>query len=137
MIIFLPMTMMRLLAAAIAIWGTSSGAEIKVSSLHPLLGDMARKIGGEHVEVVDLLKPNGNLHTFEPAAKDIAQAKGSVLVLASGKKLEPYLDSLKDSLKNSTPPCTILELGEKIPDAVVSDSGEEAHAHAHDPNDGD
>ena len=40
---------------------------LKIATLHPILGDMARAIGGSHVQVADLLRPNGNLHSFEPA----------------------------------------------------------------------
>lgn len=109
------------------------GAEFKIAALHPLLGDMARQIGGNHVEVADLLKPNGNLHTFEPTSQDIARAAGSRLILASGKNLEPYLPSLQDSFKNSNPPCLLLDLGEKIPDVAAADEGEaDAHNHDHD-----
>ena len=37
---------------------------LKIAALHPILGDMARAIGGSHVQVADLLRPNGNLHSF-------------------------------------------------------------------------
>lgn len=122
------MIFMRLITAVLLATGLSMAAEFKVAALHPLLGDMARRIGGGHVEVVDLLKPNGNLHTFEPSSKDVAAAAGSRLILASGKNLEPYLDSLEDSFKNSTPPCSVLDLGAKIPDVPAS---EHHHDHEH------
>lgn len=49
---------------------------LKIAALHPILGDMARAIGGSHVQVADLLRPNGNLHSFEPAPQDIAARPG-------------------------------------------------------------
>lgn len=58
---------------------------LKIAALHPVLGDMARAIGGSRVQVADLLRPNGNLHSFEPAPQDIAAAGRARLVLASGK----------------------------------------------------
>ena len=30
---------------------------LKIATLHPILGDMARAIGGSHVQVADLLRP--------------------------------------------------------------------------------
>ena len=42
---------------------------LKIAALHPVLGDMARSIGGSRVQVADLLRPNGNLHSFEPDRK--------------------------------------------------------------------
>ena len=95
---------------------------LKIAALHPILGDMARAIGGSHVQVADLLRPNGNLHSFEPAPQDIAAAGQARLVLASGKNLEPYLPKLKDAL------------------GVAADTADHDHGHdgdccAHGPND--
>ena len=81
---------------------------LKIATLHPILGDMARAIGGSHVQVADLLRPNGNLHSFEPAPQDIAAAGQARLVLASGKNLEPYLPKLKDALGGrAQKPCSL------------------------------
>ncbi|MEG1507392.1 MAG: metal ABC transporter substrate-binding protein [Akkermansia sp.] len=122
-----------------------SHAEVKLTALHPILGNMARQIGGDKVLVVDLLKANGNLHTFEPSPKEIATAAGSKLVLASGKQMEPYLDSLRDTLSSGSNDCSILELGANIPDVPSSqheENKEEEHKqhehscchHANDPH---
>lgn len=109
---------------------TPAFADLKVASLHPLIADLARQVGGEHVEVVDILKPGGDIHHFEPATKDIAAMRGVKLVLASGKGLETYLDKLRDSLGVGV---TILEVGAKVPSipyACNHDHGEE-HDHHH------
>lgn len=111
---------------------------LKIATLHPILGDMARAIGGSHVQVADLLRPNGNLHSFEPAPQDIAAAGQARLVLASGKNLEPYLPKLKDALGGRA---QILDLGASIPDVpVAADTADHDHGHdgdccAHGPND--
>lgn len=104
-------------------------AELKIAALHPVLGDMARSIAGDKATVIDLLRPNGNLHTFEPSPKEIASAAGSALILASGKNLEPYLDSLLDTLSAGNPDCSILDLGASIPDVPSSHATDEDHEH--------
>ena len=76
-----------------------AAAELKVAVLHPLLADLAREVGGEHVEVVDLIGPDGDPHKFEPSAKELQRAKGAELYLASGKGLESYLGKLKGKLR--------------------------------------
>ena len=104
---------------------------IVVASLHPILGDMAQQIGGSHVTVVNLLKPNGNLHSFEPNPKDLNGLAKAQIVLASGKNIEPYLNKLKESLGSTT---KLIDLGASIPDVPVVDSlkNEEAdHEHVH------
>ena len=94
-------------------------AVTKVASLHPMLSDMARNVGGNVVEVVDLFPANGELHAFEPTAADVAQATGAQLVLACGKGVEPYLEDLRDSLPART---QVIELGQSVPDVCLPGS---------------
>ena len=92
----------------------------KVAALHPLIGDLARQVGGQRVEVVDMLKPGGDIHHFEPTARDLQSMKGSVLILASGKHLESYLDNLRDSV-GSVP---VVEVGRTIPSIKMQPGSE-------------
>lgn len=96
----------------------SFGAQgaLKVASLHPLLSDMARQVGGDAVEVVNLFPENGELHSFEPTAADVAAASGAQLVLACGKGVEPYLEDLCDALPSKT---QVVELGQAVPDVYL------------------
>lgn len=106
---------------------------IKVAALHPILGDLAQRIGGEHVAVVNLLKPNGNLHAFEPSTEDVLQAGKSRLLLASGKQIEPYLPKLADSLPKGI---KVVDVGKDIPDVLIDPKNQgasccEGHDHDH------
>ncbi|MGV3658956.1 MAG: metal ABC transporter substrate-binding protein [Prosthecobacter sp.] len=104
-------------------------AGIKVASLHPIVADLARQVGGANVEVIEVLKPGGDIHHFEPAPKDIAAMRGAKLLLASGKGLEPYLDKLRDSLGSEV---KLVEVGEKVPSIpYVHD-----HEHEHEGKEG-
>lgn len=97
----------------------SADGALRVASLHPLLSDMARSIGGDAVEVVDLFPENGNLHDFAPTAADIAAAAGSRMILACGKGVEPYLNDLRDTAGSGT---QIVELGSTVPDVCLPGS---------------
>ncbi len=109
--------MKKLLCAMLALMlALASEGSIKVASLHPLLSDMARVVGGNEVEVVNLFPANGELHAFEPTAADVAAAAGAELVLACGKGVEPYLQDLRDSLPATT---RIIELGSTVPDVFI------------------
>lgn len=87
-------------------------AATKVATLHPILADLARQVGGANVEVVEILKPGADVHHFEPAPKDLAEMRGAKLLLASGKGLESFLDKLRDSLGAGV---KLVEVGAKIP----------------------
>lgn len=107
--------------SASVLFATVAQAELKVAALHPLIGDLAREVGGKNVEVTDLLRPGADSHHFEPTSKDLASIKGVNLVLASGKHLESYLDKLGDSLGANA---KIVEVGKLIPSLKISAGSE-------------
>jgi zinc/manganese transport system substrate-binding protein len=115
------MKLPRLLSAALLLHAAMAHAELKVAALHPLLGDLARQVGGKNVQVVDLLKPGMDAHHFEPTSKDLAGVKGVSLVLASGKHLESYLDKIGDSFGSTT---KIVEVGRTIPSIKIEAGNE-------------
>ncbi len=111
-------------------WSAAAPAQLKVASLHPLIGDLARQVGGDKVVVVDLMKPGADAHHFEPTTKDLAAVKGVKLLLASGKKLESYLPKIADSFAGTA---KIVEVGRPIP-SIKIEAGSEVYmccpAHA-------
>lgn len=112
------------LLATLAAWVLGTGllgaAPLKVATLHPLIADLARQVGGDRVEVVEVLKPGGDIHHFEPAPKDLAAMNGAKLLLASGKGLESFLPKVRDSLGNTV---KLVEVGEKVPSIPFKESG--------------
>jgi zinc/manganese transport system substrate-binding protein len=99
----------------------AASAAVKVSTLHPILADVTRQVGGANVEVVEILKAGGDIHHFEPAARDIAAMRGSMLLLAMGKHLETYLDKLRDSVGTGV---KVVEVGKLIPSVKLDPSQE-------------
>ena len=102
-----------------------AAAELKVASLHPLLGDLARQVGGERVEVVDLIPRNGDPHHFEPGPDNLKQAADATLYLASGMGLESYLDSLRGIIGTKA---QIVEIGKDLP-SIEGECDHEGHDH--------
>ena len=97
-----------------------SQAQVKVATLHPIIADLVRQVGGEHVNVVEILKAGGDIHHFEPSAKDLASMRGAKLIMASGKNLESYLGKLQDSVG---PTVQIVEVGRLVP-SLKMEAGE-------------
>lgn len=101
-----------------------SAADLKVAVLHPLLGDLARQIGGDAVEVVDLIGPNGDPHHFEPRPENLKKADGAALYLVAGMGLEGYLPKLRTIIANRA---ILVEVGATLP--ALQGSGDENHDH--------
>ncbi|MES2476730.1 MAG: metal ABC transporter substrate-binding protein [Verrucomicrobiota bacterium] len=101
-----------------------SAAELKVAVLHPLLGDLARQVGGDRVEVIDLIGANGDPHHFEPNPEDIRKARGASLYLVAGMGLEGYLPKLRSVI---TDKAKLVEVGATLPALEEADDG---HGHA-------
>jgi zinc/manganese transport system substrate-binding protein len=117
----------------LAVAATAAAAQpLKVATLHPILADLARQVGGERVEVVEVLKAGGDVHHFEPTGRDIAAMRGATVILASGKNLETYLGKLRDSVGGAA---KIVEVGKLVP-SIKMEAGNEvfvccpAHAHS-------
>jgi len=105
-----------------------AAAELKVASLHPLIGDLAKQVGGERVEVVDLIGKNGDPHHFEPVATDLQKAGDAKLYLASGMGMEGYMDSLRGIVGTKA---EIIEIGKDLP-SIEGECDHEGHDHGHD-----
>jgi len=93
----------------------TAAESLSVTALHPIIGDLARQVGGDRVAVHDLLPLGGDPHSFTPAATDLIKLSKADLVLASGKKLEVYLDKVRTSTK-----AEIIEVGRRIPSITVN-----------------
>jgi len=92
-------------------------AELKVATLHPVLTDLAKQVGGDKVKVIALIDNNTSPHSFNPTVKDLQRASGAKLFLAAGKGMESYLGKLKANLAGRA---EIVEVGRTIPSIKLS-----------------
>lgn len=68
-----------------------------VTTLFPLY-DMAKKIGGEKVEVSLLLPPGVEAHSYEPKPSDILKINNSDVFIYTGEFMEPWVHDMLQSL---------------------------------------
>jgi len=90
--------------------------KLEVASLHPLMSDLARKVGGDTVTVISIIEPGADMHSFSPRPSDMQKLQDADLVLAAGKGMENYLDSLRDTFRGKP---EIVEVGLKIPSLTI------------------
>ncbi|ACS84514.1 metal ABC transporter substrate-binding protein [Musicola paradisiaca] len=68
--------------------------DLQVVASFSVVGDMVKQIGGDHVQVTDLVPPNGDPHEFEPTPKDSKTLAQADLVVVNGLGLEGWLNRL-------------------------------------------
>jgi zinc/manganese transport system substrate-binding protein len=87
---------------AIAGCGTSDDAQppagaVKVVATTTQVGDFVRAVGGERVDVVQLLQPNSDPHEYEPRPDDVRALLDAPLVFESGDDLDAWMGEVVDA----------------------------------------
>jgi zinc/manganese transport system substrate-binding protein len=88
------------LATVSAISPTSAeekAAKLEVVATFSILGDLARNVGGSHVDVTALVGPNGDVHVYSPTPADAEAIRNARLVVVNGLGLEGWLPRLIES----------------------------------------
>jgi zinc/manganese transport system substrate-binding protein len=83
-----------LFAAACLASPASAFDRTKVVASFSILGDLVKNIGGAHVEVADLVGPNGDPHVFDPSPSDASLTADARIVVVNGLGLEGWLNRL-------------------------------------------
>jgi zinc/manganese transport system substrate-binding protein len=67
---------------------------LKIVASFSILGDFAKNVGGDRVEVTTLVGPNGDVHVYTPAPADAKKIADAKLVIINGFGLEGWLPRL-------------------------------------------
>jgi zinc/manganese transport system substrate-binding protein len=68
--------------------------KIEIVASFSILGDFARSVGGERVDVTTLVGPNSDVHVYTPAPADAKKIADAKLVIINGLGLEGWLPRL-------------------------------------------
>src|SRR5262249_2662925 len=98
--------------AACPLSSRAADAPLKVVTLHTVLTEIAREIGGNQVEVTGLVQPDADPHSYEPSPSDMRAIVDADVILASGLRLESYLDRRPP---NARPHGEIVAVGDALP----------------------
>jgi zinc/manganese transport system substrate-binding protein len=87
-----------LAAASILPASAQQGAtKLKVVATFSILGDFARNVGGDRVEVTTLVGPNDDVHVYTPTTADAEAIRDARLVIVNGLGMEGWLPRLVES----------------------------------------
>ncbi|AZZ47710.1 metal ABC transporter substrate-binding protein [Pseudomonadaceae bacterium SI-3] len=119
---------MRYLLFALALWlpfSLHAADKLNVVTSFSILADLTREVGGDHIEVINLVGADADAHLYEPSPDDARALLRADLIIANGLGFEPWLERL---LKSSEPtgkridasagvvPLMLEEDGERVPD---------------------
>jgi zinc/manganese transport system substrate-binding protein len=76
--------------------GSAEAADkVKAVASFSILGDMIRQVGGDRVEVVTLVGPDGDAHVFSPTPADAKTLAGADVFFVNGLGFEGWLQRLE------------------------------------------
>jgi zinc/manganese transport system substrate-binding protein len=87
--------------ALLLLFGLSGGVEaadkVKAVASFSILGDMVKQVGGDRVDVVTMVGPNGDAHVFSPTPADAKTLAGAQLFFVNGLGFEGWMERLEKS----------------------------------------
>lgn len=88
--------------------------------------DFARQIAGDKCEVKLLLPPGTDIHSYEPAPKDIIDISSAEIFIYTGDDLEAWVTTILAAIDNKD--LKVVDLSENI---ELLNTGEHEHDHGH------
>ncbi|EKS41065.1 metal ABC transporter substrate-binding protein [Afipia broomeae] len=118
--------------ALVALVGPASAnadaARLNIVATFSILGDLAKNVGGERVNVTTLVGPNSDTHVYTPTPSDAKKITDAKLVIVNGLGLEGWLPRL---VKSSGSKAATVVATKGIATRKIEDG------HSHDPSDAD
>jgi ABC-type Zn uptake system ZnuABC Zn-binding protein ZnuA/ABC-type Mn2+/Zn2+ transport system permease subunit len=99
--------------------GGGSNGHLEIVATTTQIADWAREVGGNSVQVDQILKPNTDPHEYEPRPSDVENAANAKLVFASGDNLDSWIG---DVVSQSGSGAKVVDLGTRIPVRVPGES---------------
>ncbi|MDX6606408.1 MAG: hypothetical protein QOD14_948 [Solirubrobacterales bacterium] len=108
-----------LLVAGCGSSGSSSGKVTAVATTTQI-GDFVRQIGGNAVDVHQILAPNTDPHDYEPRPDDVTTTAGAKIVFTNGDNLDAWMGKV---VSDSGSDAKVVDLGAAVPVNLPGESG--------------
>jgi zinc/manganese transport system substrate-binding protein len=115
------------LALIAALTGSPACAQdqTKVVASFSILGDLARNVGGDRIELATLVGPNADAHVYSPTPADVKKLADAKLVIVNGLGFEGWIGRLTAAAGGK--PVTVVASHGVTPRTLPSEQG---HGHA-------
>jgi zinc transport system substrate-binding protein len=111
---------------------TTESALKVYTTIYPL-EYFTKRIGGDHVDVTNIVPPGADGHTYEPTTKTMVEIAESNAFIYTGAGIEGYAEAINEALKNED--VKIIKAADGIELIAHSESHEEEATHEE--NEGD
>jgi zinc/manganese transport system substrate-binding protein len=98
--------------------GSDSG-KLTVVATSTQIGDFARQVGGDAVDVHQILAPNTDPHDYEPRPSDVTSTADAKLVFENGDNLDSWMDKV---VSDSGSDAKVVDLGASVPVKLPGES---------------
>ena len=112
---------LALLAAGCGSDSSDDGGPVKVVATTTQVADFVREVGGEVIEVEQILQPNSDPHDYEPRPSDVEAVADAELVFLSGRGLDDWAEEL---VSDSGGDARIVDLGAIGPIRLAGEGNE-------------
>ncbi|WP_144378311.1 zinc ABC transporter substrate-binding protein AztC [Mesorhizobium amorphae] len=115
--------------------GHAFAEPLKVVASFSIIGDFAKNVGGDRVDVTTLVGPDGDAHVYEPSPADAVSMASAKLVLVNGLHFEGFLQRLveasasKAAIVELTKGITPIDFKPEFAEAEAAEGGHEGHNH--------
>jgi zinc/manganese transport system substrate-binding protein len=75
----------------------SAAGKVKAVASFSILGDMVKQVGGDRVEVITLVGPDGDAHVYQPTPADAKNLAASQILFMNGLGFEGWMERLEKS----------------------------------------
>jgi zinc/manganese transport system substrate-binding protein len=120
-------TALTAFAATLAASCAMAQVPVKVVASFSILADLVRNVGGERVEVVSLVGPNGDSHVYAPTPSDAKRIAEAKIVFTNGLGFEGWMTRL---IQASGSKASAVVASQGIKPLKVEEGGH-GHGHAH------
>jgi zinc/manganese transport system substrate-binding protein len=110
-------------AAALLVAGCSGGSsgsgQLSVVATTTQIGDFVRGVGGDAVDVHQILTPNTDPHDYEPRPDDVTSTADAKIVFTNGDNLDTWMTKVVD---DSGSGARVVDLGSGLPVKLPGES---------------
>ena len=98
--------------------GSDSG-KVSVVATTTQIGDFVHEVGGDHVDVHQILAPNTDPHDYEPRPDDVTTTADAKIVFENGDNLDAWMGKVVD---DSGSDAKVVDLGAGVPVKLPGES---------------